>query len=314
MKRQYYAILSIVFMFAVAISVYGATVSVSAQRTQPSNTVCPDSGSWTKKNGKNSTNVLTSPAELYWSGNTGVVTYNLPAGASLDLCIKGGRNAFQSNVADANTTPPNSRRTILGLESSGTVTLKDGKDISHVSWIYYPPTESPKFLFQFVKVWAGDVVNLDDVKVTFYIGELPWVAEDGPVEVKPGTTLEPLSEKVTGLPDSCSYESDLPSSHPVFPEYVNDEATLSESRNSESENGVAPVDMLDELVVTNTVTCVDEEDDDTTAVLSDGDEKQVAVTPVGAADAGGAGTTALVGLVGSTLAVSLGAVIRKFSL
>jgi hypothetical protein len=41
---------------------------------------------------------------------------------------------------------------------------------------------------------------------------------------------------------------------------------------------------------------------------------QVAVTPVGAADAGGAGTTALVGLVGSTLAVSLGAVIRKFSL
>jgi hypothetical protein len=59
----------------------------------------------------------------------------------------------------------------------------------------------------------------------------------------------------------------------------------------------------------------EEEDEDDGAVLAaDTDAKQVAVTPVGAADAGGAGTAAFVGLVGSTLAVSLGAVIRRFSL
>ncbi len=41
---------------------------------------------------------------------------------------------------------------------------------------------------------------------------------------------------------------------------------------------------------------------------------QVTVTPVGAADAGGTGTVALVGLVGSTVVLTLGAVIRKLSL
>lgn len=190
------------------------------------------------------------------------------------------------------------------------------KEISHVTFCWNDKVEIEKeYLFQFAKEWEGDVIDLDAVEVTFMIGDKEWQIGDPAVPVEPGDVLEPLSEKVTGLPANCSYESDLPESYTVFEE----EVVMDEVSRVVEETVAVPKVTTDTLTATNTVTCEDEDTPPVVvvtppAVLADTDEPQVAVTPVGAADAGGAGTTALVGLVGSTLAVSLGAVIRRFSL
>jgi hypothetical protein len=181
------------------------------------------------------------------------------------------------------------------------------QELSHASFkLAKKDTPKGEYYFQFAKEWKGDKIDLTNVEVTFYIGEAAWQIGNPAVEVKPGTVLEPLSEKVTGLPANCSYKSDLPSSYTVFKDLVMDEAAARVAQEYEEEAEV----MTDTLTATNTVTCTD----GTVAGVSTTATPQVTATPVGAVDAGGAGSTALIGLVGSTVVVALGAAIRKFSL
>jgi hypothetical protein len=100
---------------------------------------------------------------------------------------------------------------------------------------------APTALFSFAKAWAGDAIDTDEVTVSFTIGEgddaIVWELGDDPVEVTAGTTLAPITETVTGLPDECDYVSNLDGSFTI------------------------PTDIADgqpvTLVVTNTVDCAD---------------------------------------------------------
>jgi hypothetical protein len=329
-------------IFAISL-LFALTVALPAAiSAQAPDTVCPEGDGWVKQDGKSSGNVLTLPAELYWGGSTGVVTYSVQEGGSLDLCIKGGRDAFRSDDADQGTTPKNSRRTILGLTGSGEVSMRRGKDISHVSWRYTPPTQEPQGdTFRFVKKWDGDVdqVDLDKVEVVFKVGAFEWRIGDAVVPVEPGDVLTPLSETVTGLPLNCSYESDLPNSYTV-PVDENGENHVKKDRKDKRRNdhrkrgdsrqvsAAAAVNgtngvvegQLYELVVTNTIDCEDtkpvvptEKEDDKKKEVAPREVTQV-VAPVGAVDAGVGAVAHVAGLFASITAVGAGLVSRKLKL
>ena len=193
-------------------------------------------------------------------------------------------------------------------------------DISHVSFCWNEDKpEVPPYLFQFEKVWEGDEIDEDAVEVTFSIGETEWKPGDDPVEVKPGTELTPLSEKVTGLPENCSYTSDLPESYIVFEELIMPARAV----NGEVLLPIEP--LVDTLEVTNTVTCEEDEDETvpgggevlgdqtgTTETVGEVLGAQQVVAPVGGVSAGAGSAqvvaTSLAGLAGSLTAVSYGAV------
>jgi hypothetical protein len=185
--------------------------------------------------------------------------------------------------------------------------------LSNLTFCWNKEKKTPRYTFKFVKAWKGDSVNLDNVKVTFKVGNLTWVlGQDGPVEVVPGTTLQPITEEVTGLPNNCTYKSDVPSSYTVFKNYLNGTAPRSLLIDEAAENGAVASDKLEELVVTNTVTCKKESTNGDGQVLSGSTPvNQVTVTPVGGADAGGAGYVAALGLFGSSITAALGYVLRR---
>ena len=154
--------------------------------------------------------------------------------------------------------------------------------------------------FEFDKVWNGDDVDTNDVTVVFNADdEFSWTLGDEPVQVEPGeTTLTNVTEVVTGLPEGCSYTSSVPAEIMA------------------PNTGYNDVTNVFTLTVTNTVSCDDEEEEQG-EVLADvtEDEKapQVTITPVGPADAGrSVDTTAMIGMIGSVVALVAGFAARKF--
>jgi LPXTG-motif cell wall-anchored protein len=114
------------------------------------------------------------------------------------------------------------------------------KDISHAILCKEPIP--PEVTLQFTKIWIGD--DRGDATVEFFVNDRGPIAEGQVVVVThlQGQTI-PLEEKVTGLPESCTFESDLPGTLAI-PEVEED--------------------TLITVTVTNEVTCVPEKETTTT--------------------------------------------------
>ena len=174
--------------------------------------------------------------------------------------------------------------------------------------------------FKFDKKWTGDQVNTENLDVSFKIGETTWNLGDSPIIVKPGQTLAPITEEVSGLPEECTYTSDVPGEYKI-PGYNDD---LYDGRLSTVYDGPMPTGKVHVLEVTNNVDCEETEgrgsDDSstTTTVVETKEEPQVAKTPVGPVNAGGGGASqtnsnvAILGLIGSFLTTAVG-LLRKFN-
>ncbi len=155
--------------------------------------------------------------------------------------------------------------------------------------------------FQIEKVWQGDEIDESQVSVEIngvrkYTDEkYTWAPGNKAVKVYPGlTTFKYLEETVTGLPENCTYETDLPEKYEV--------------------PAAGFYDKVHTLVVTNTVDCeeeVVEEDPEETPVVA-----QVTETPVGPVNTGTGSSlsTPLAGLFGSLALVAGGVVARKRAL
>ena len=109
---------------------------------------------------------------------------------------------------------------MTGMSSLGSgrveVTVDDSGVAHDVSHIDYRLVEDDQLELQVVKAWDGDVdeIDLDDVTVTFTIAVNGGTAASGagPVDVEDGDSVV-ITELATGLPDNCSYESDLANLH-----------------------------------------------------------------------------------------------------
>jgi hypothetical protein len=114
------------------------------------------------------------------------------------------------------------------------------KDISHAILCKEPIP--PEVTLQFTKIWIGD--DRGDASVEFFVNDRGPIVEGQVVVVThlQGQTIA-LEEKVTGLPESCSYESDLPETLGI-PEIEEDK--------------------LITVTATNKVTCVPEKETTTT--------------------------------------------------
>jgi hypothetical protein len=298
MKKSIYQLSAFLFSTALLLSMVGIVSSATAQSVQVEKT-CKDIEGYSENLTNNSSG---SWGSIAFAPDSGPLVLNVNEDYTVNLCVKKGSSVGNSQYPGpidlGGFVGPITDKDVYYPETSGVT------GFSHYAYNYEYTPEVPGTYFKFAKVWEGDEIDLEGVKVVFTYGENEWELGDKPVMVKPGQVIEPLSEQVTGLPENCTYESNMPPSYTIPGGYTEEEA----SRTKE-------VSKLYTLDVTNTVTCEDEEEETPPAVLAAvTPTPQVAVKPVGAADAGGAGTTALVGLVGSTLAVSLGAVIRKFSL
>lgn len=97
---------------------------------------CEQSGGWTKIDANSGSASGDWGSYSYPKGN--VITYNVLAGYTLELCIKSGEN-----VGGGGTGPGSLRITIEGPES-GTISTPEGltQDVSHTSWriTHTPPT------------------------------------------------------------------------------------------------------------------------------------------------------------------------------
>ncbi len=232
------------------------------------------------------------------------------------VCIKSGEGSFgdkQHSGVLGNGTYENCY-TVEGV-GTRTVTVTrigegpDCKAISHIDVVFETDEDAPGYYFEFEKVWTGDEIDLEGVEVVFHFGESEWSPGDPAVEVEPGQVLSPLSETVTGLPENCTYISDLPESYTVFAEW---EMTLSRS------SIVIPQRYVDTLTVTNDVTC---EEDTTPEVpgqvlgTTTPTPKPQVVAPVGAVNAGSGSTAvSLVGVTGLTASViATGYAVVRFS-
>lgn len=213
-------------------------------------------------------------------------TATLPAEFGYPNVVDGrpGRTAFDQAEPNAFTTMLTAgEKQVWTLNGKTSTASKDSK------WC-------PAY-FQFDKVWEGDSFDASNVVVKFTANagdsEFSWtLGVDAPVKVQPGeSTLTEVQEVITGLPESCSYESDVPS-----------EITAPEM--GYDENG------LYTLTVTNTVNC--EEEDEEPQVLAVA-TPQVTQTPTGSANAGGAGQIALIGFAASFAVAAFGVLARKFS-
>lgn len=179
----------------------------------------------------------------------------------------------------------------------------------------YTVPETPKkhHKFQIVKAWDGDTIDLSNVSVTFYIDGKAWQPGDKPLPVKPGSVLSPLTEEVTGLPENCTYTSDLPESYTVPGNIIQSDASLTRI--------AVKKPIVHTLNVTNTVDCEEggrggEDPAPTTTTTTPSGHvlgAQVSATPTGAVNAGGGMDTSalLAGMAMSTLLIGGGVLFRK---
>jgi hypothetical protein len=282
---------------------------VRAAAVPPQDVTCPKDSPWTKIDDNKVGDNDNSLNKINWTAPSGYVIS--------EVCVKGGQDKefFTANGSDSNSCWK-----VKGIGTSSATAKKIGegsncKDISHASFKVVKMEGG--YYFQFAKEWAGDKINLDNVDVTFKIGDISWKIGDLPVAVEPGQTLEPISEVVTGLPENCEYTSDLPTSFTI-PGNIEEEVR----RETFYENGETYT-----LTAVNTVNCEEViPEEDTPQVLGQtttstptvaATTTQVTATPVGGVSAGAGGSnsniSAIFGLFGSMLALGAG-IVRKVTM
>ncbi len=228
------------------------------------------------------------------------------------VCIKSGSDSFEdskhSGVLGNGTYEDCYTVSGVGTRTVTVIRIGEGPDckaISHIDVVFEVDEEAPGYYFEFKKVWTGDEIDLEGVEVVFTFGENEWTPGDPAVAVEPGQVLEPLTEEVTGLPENCTYTSDLPESYTVFPERQNESASRSSI--------VIPQRYVDTLTVTNEVTCEEDQEEPGVVLGEVTKDPQVVVAPVGAVNAGTGSTAisavAVAGLVASGIATGY-AVVR----
>lgn len=144
--------------------------------------------------------------------------------------------------------------------------------------------------FQFEKVWTGDQVDASDVVVEFTADDdFSWtLGVDEPVQVAPGETqLTNVKEVVSGLPENCTYTSDLPSEI------------------------MAPNTGYDDLTNTFTLTVTNEVDCEEEGEVLGEQTPTATPVPVGGVNTGAGGASnvssvAILGLISSAAAVGFG--------
>jgi hypothetical protein len=282
------------FAVATLMSLFALSISVNAQERvelEPEmvnlgfTSVCSTMPENTRKWRVQNTNSV--PIEFSWevvgTSQTGVLT--APAAGNGVIKFPGATDG--ANYTFFETTTVSGANTTIIRWNSGQQEMSTTKASGGAQ------CES---FFEFDKVWTGESVDLTDVRVEFQAdGGFSWtLGVDAPVSVDPGvTSLENVTEVITGLPENCTYSSDVPSSL------------------------TAPTSDYDDVTnvftqtVTNTVSC--ETEDGGGEVLADTTTPQVTQKPTGAVDAGGRSSIALAGLVASVLALGAGLATRKFS-
>jgi hypothetical protein len=222
-----------------------------------------------------------------------------------------GKGAFQltTGIVDLSL---NIYAKVNGKTGNAVLTISEG--------CVAPYVPQDEYFFQFAKEWQGDTKEVDLTKlgVSFVAdGDFKWtLGVDAAVKVEPGeTTLTNVKEVITGLPETCTYTSDLPSTvaAPENLELYGENKTLT-------------------LTVTNTIECEEDKDDKKPVPVvptDDKDKKEVetrvvtavetrevtqVVAPVGAVDAGVGAVAHVAGLFSSLTAVGAGLVSRKLKL
>ena len=104
------------------------------------------------------------------------------------------------------------KATLYGKQIGGGINLEDEKAKSKNFTVNCDTVSDDEYYLEFTKKWKGDKVDLTDVEVVFTADDFTWTLGDKPAPVTPGeTTLTNLKESVTGLPENCTYTSNLPS-------------------------------------------------------------------------------------------------------
>ena len=188
-----------------------------------------------------------SPAECDALETTDADVATAPDGYIIDaICIKSGDDAFDDYASlegPKHSILITADGTYDGYDVSGIgtsqVTVDDSGAAHGLSHIDYRLVEDDQLELQVDKVWAGDEIDLAGVTVDFTIkvGNGAAVPGAGPVDVEEGDTVV-ITEEASGLPDNCTYESNLDDVSP----YIVDAEDA--------------VDGLITRTVTNTVDCV----------------------------------------------------------
>ena len=216
-----------------------------------------------------------------------------------------GRTAFDQAAPNAFTTTLVSGNQVWTLNKKTATASPNTKECPE------------QYFAQFEKVWMeADNSDIDFEEVTVVVtadGDFSWtIGTDSPIVVVPGVTeLTNVQETVTGLPDNCSYESDLVSTimAPTL-EYDSDEyALVADTDDYDSDDSPYDDNNTVTVTITNTVDC---EADDPGQVLGDSDEQeeQVEVVPASGVNAGGA-TIAVTGATISAALTGAGLAIKK---
>ncbi|MCC5949958.1 MAG: hypothetical protein JJT89_16010 [Nitriliruptoraceae bacterium] len=239
-RRTFQALLLSTFLIAATLAPASADDHVADESDEVDEMHCDEhsSSQHTKVESSDGTSEVLVDGQLVTVTIDGEkVAFTDAAGDPIDVrfCVKGSTDqsgALQGSGYD--TTDPD-----VGLTNPG----GNPPDISYVV-IYDTGGDvavEPTLVLQFTKAWDGDETDLDDVDVTFSIGEgddaIDWTPGDDPLEVTAGQTLTPISETVTGLDEDCTYTSDLPATYTV-PSDLDEDTTLT-------------------IDVTNTLTCDD---------------------------------------------------------
>ena len=188
-----------------------------------------------------------SPEECDALETTDADVATAPDGYIIDaICIKSGDDAFDdyaSHEGPKHSILITADGTYDGYVVSGIgtsqVTVDDSGAAHGLSHLDYRLVEDDQLQLQVEKAWAGDEIDLAGVTVDFTIAVNGGTATEGtgPVDVEDGDSVV-ITEEASGLPDNCTYESDLAEVSPytVDPDYA--------------------VEDLITLTVTNTVDCV----------------------------------------------------------
>jgi hypothetical protein len=161
----------------------------------------------------------------------GTVTVALDEGYTIDLCVFGGKERQEyTGVGDGFVSvplsTPSEQDTIAG--------------VSNFAWRVIPPPP-PTGSATVLKAWDGDLFDDADIAVTFtgHIdgGDPLTLVPNQVTDLDIGQTLTITDEAVTGMPDGCTYVSDL-----------GDGASFTATE--EQLHGT--------LTITNTVTCEEE--------------------------------------------------------
>lgn len=240
---------------------------------------------------------------IEFTQDDGPLILNVNNGYTVTLCIKKG--------SANNGNGPIVVGPYVGLKVDEEVNypgFNPADGMSHYAYIWEKTPESEHQL-QVVKEWAGDENELEGLEVVFMLGDVEWRIGDPAISVSYPGVIEPISEAVTGLPENCTYTSDLPDSYTVKEEPLLQTITAINTVECDEDTEVpptpetppaSPVDPV-EIPVTSAAPTT---------------TQQVTVTPVGAVDAGAGANiaTSLAGLLGSAGVVAIGAFFRKFSL